>query len=75
MIGACIRGLQGLWSVSVKYLRVYRVLVERKAESFLFFFLMIIVGALGLWAPPLLAWVNAADPAEQFIKALEVGHG
>lgn len=58
-----------------KYLRVYRVLLERPAESFVFLGLTLGVGAFALWAPPLIAWVYSLDILREFVKALEIGAG
>ncbi|SRR6266404_3071544 len=69
------RALQLLGAWAAKYLQVYRILFAKRAESLVFLGLTIFVGALGLWAPPLIASVNAHDSTKEFVKALEVGAG
>ena len=54
-------------SWSLKYLRVYRILFEKRAESFVFLGLTLVVGALGLWAPSLIASVNSLYPTQAFV--------
>ena len=69
------RALQLIGAWAAKYLKVYRILLAKRAESLVFLGLTICVGALGLWAPPLIASVNAHDSTKEFVKALEVGAG
>lgn len=59
-----------------KRLGVFKVIAEKRLEYLIFIGSNIFFGALGLWAPPLLAWVyGSSDPKTEYANALAGGTG
>lgn len=55
---------------------VFRVVREELTYFFLFLFLNLFFGALGLWLPPMLAAIDLhASPLTEFVKAIRAGNG
>lgn len=69
------RALSVLASWGIKYLRVYRIVLLKPAEALVFASLTLLVGALGLWLPPVIAWKYEHPPGPEFVKALAEGAG